>query len=511
MQAHAQKLVDDSIVERVNTNNNNNNNNDSTLCFCQVFTVLETDSTGAQRQRVICWTKAQNEFLEDPYTPDMKQLQHQSGYIDAVRDETAATGDLKISFYQVEIPQAARRIFRFKDDHNNIYQFKRLPMGLCVSAEIMQIITETLALLPSRIVPKATIIDDNNNNSKQDIQLLVHTRGKVWIDGFQHVGTPSAVADTVEKIIAVSKFVGATWKGDGVQIAREYDFIGLRFNHNNHSVRIADKTISKLPKENFAASSNTKYKISFLETTVSRLLFCSSALRVIPAQFYFAMKWINRHITKYNKTGIDEEIIIPAIVAEQLNDWKTKAKKIVYLNQENRTFENFDIIYSDASAYGWGGYWIGADGSIAIVGGRWPEQYGNEEASRQMAVLEARALDHTVNAFWERLKGNRNVEIRVDNTSLQHGMISGKAKKSATLNDALLPILTRLAEHEFLFSISYVNTKENFADGPSRGDFSLTNTRTKDPIDKNRGTSGMAAAYKNLLSPVNNQVNKDHG
>ena len=519
LKAHAEQLEKDGIISKVQLDNNNNNKYSGqkygdTLALCDLFTVIENDSDGSQRQRVICWTRKLNSYLSTIYKPDMKQLKHQSFYVDAVRDECAAFGDLAISYYQVEIPKASRRIYRFLDEEGNLYEFNRLPMGLSPSAEILQLYTETLALLPTRVKPQEITLQ-----SGEKVQTnLSGVVGKVWIDGFQHTGSANSVAYAAEKIRKVSEFCGVTWKkqkaynNEEIVISKEYDFIGIHFDHNKHQVSVARKTLDKLPAPYKAGG---EYEVTQLEKDISRLLFCTGALRIMSATFYFALKWVNRHVARLNKPDADlnQKVVLPKHVASLLNVWICKSKLFVHLPPSNVIVKptRYDVLFTDASAYGWGAIFIGADGDIAITGGKWDKRYTSQEASRLMSVLEAQALNQGLLAFKERLRQNKNVELRVDNTSVQHAMAKGKAKNSIALNEEIKQPLQWLYDEDFLFTISYVNTKENFADAPSRGNFDLSiSTRTavtKAVANLNRGSVGMTGRNKNqVISTVQKQI-----
>ena len=494
LKQHAEKLCQDGIATKVASAGEKFI--DDTLAICKLFVVIENEKTVDERLRCICWPKDLNEYLSGHYVPDMKQLQHQSKYIDSVADECAVIADLAISFYQYEIPKQYRRIYRFYDAEGNLYEFCRLAMGLGPAAEMMQIYTEILALNPTRVRPQTLRLDDGSTIETQHHGVAAP---KVWVDGIQCTGSRAAVEAAAHKIEKVSEYCGVTWKkqknhnNKGVVVAEEYDFVGIHFNHRQHLVSIADKTLNKLPAPYIQKAA---YSILQLEKDVSRLLFCTGALRIIPARFYFAMKWVNRNICRYNKTGEDVQLHLPPSVTKQLNEWISRAKKFVHLPPSKTSTilkpERYDVLFTDASAFGWGAFFIGADGDIAITGGAWEKSFTPQEASKMMSLLEAKALDLGLRAFEERLLNYKNVEIRIDNTSVLNGLIHGKARHSIVLNEYLQPSLDWLTEHEFRFTVSYVNTKDNFADAPSRGDHSISN-RTEVPAAAylNRGTQGM--------------------
>jgi hypothetical protein len=499
---HGARLVQDKIASRVPRDQRNDSKS-----FCIPFFILE-NKDGKERLRFICWTEEINKILQDDYTPQMSQLQHSSRFVDAVRDECAATGDLKISFFQVEIPEKYRKYFRFFDIADDLYEMNRLPMGLRTSAEIMQLIVETLAGVPSAVKASAYV---NGEKLALCNKRLTTT---VWIDGFQSSGPRHECEAAAERIRKVAAWCGVTWK-DGVKVEDKYDFIGIHFDHNIHRVTVAEKTLKKLPHQ---YNSKKQVTVTQLEKDISRLFFCSGVLRIIPAHFYYSIKWVNRQIAKLNKEGDDFAVTLPPSVVTALNSWLGKSKSFLELlpktttkssassefNKNNNNssssasskLQTFDILFTDASITGWGAFFITSTAEVAIIGGKWPPEM--DASSKTIAYLEARAVFLALTHFKQRLLKNKNVDIRIDNSSVGIGLLKGKAKDSPQLNEDLKPSLDWLVSHDLCYSIKHVDTKENWADGPSRGSVDqklLRLTRTEvSTINENRGSLGRQAA-----------------
>ena len=269
---HAAKLVEDGLCsplprDKLHTVRGKNN----------AFTVLE-EKPADLRQRFILWTKDANEVLND-YEAKV-DLKHSSFYIDSVSEEAAVVGDMKISFFQYEIPEKYRCMFAFCDSDGDWYTLNRLPMGFRPSVEIIQLICETLSLQTTAVVPSVSIPVNNNNNNNNNninnnnnnnetIQLTSNrTTHRTWVDGFQVTGKREECEAVSHKIKKISNYVGVTWKDDGAELLQEYDFIGIHFNHNLHQVTVADKTLSKLPQK---VSTTQLYFTTELEAMISRL------------------------------------------------------------------------------------------------------------------------------------------------------------------------------------------------------------------------------------------------
>jgi hypothetical protein len=488
---HCNQLVSDSIAARVPAADVVNSVGQNTS-----FNVLERDSDGQPRLRAITWTHFINDYLSDVanYQPQMSQLQAPGYFIDDVRRETAGVGDVKISFFQVLVPEAARRMLRFCDSEGNWYELLRLPMGLRTSAEMMQLIVETVSGKITAVKPSASI-------DGEIVKLAsTGTRVSVWIDGFRIAGPKAEVLSDLERIRRVGKYVNLTWKNNKISQADEYDFIGIRFNHKTHSVSVAEKTLSKLPK---SYAYDSEILITDLEKDISRLFFCSSVLRIVPGNFFYAMKWANRQVSKLNAgIPLDTKVSVPRSVCDQVNRWLKAARSTLTLpmssndnNNNNNKNKKYDILFTDASVHGWGAYYISSDGSVAIIGGKWNETIDNP-SSQKIAELEARALFLALEHFKERLLINKNLDIRIDNTSVVAAIFKGKSKTSPTLNAEIIDSVNWLVENDFAFSIAYVNTKDNWADKPSRGLIDaccfITDTEVK-RLYLNRGSRGRLA------------------
>ena len=483
--ADAQKLVADGTATHISDSSQS-----PTKAFGIPFNVIE-EKDGKLRRRFIFWTKAMNDFLEEVenYQPDLKNLKFQNYYLDSAADNLAVTGDLKISFFQVEIPESARQYFRFTDADGNIYQLTRLPMGLKVSPEIMQLIVECLAGLPEACKPSAKI-----NGIEYDLQ---DRDGdvKVWIDGFANSYLNSNAANrAMERIKAIARYCKVTWKDPGVIIERKYDFVGVHFDHENHTVKVADKTLNKLPSASFVPKQSIK--ISELERLVSRLIFCSSVTRDILGKYFFLLKWSNRQIAKLNSSGIDSEVQLPATCTNLLNSWIKSSSKILHINKSNIKNE-YDILFVDASNFGWGAYFVSSSGVVAIVGEKWNEEI-LQNPQYNINVLEAYAVELALKAFEERLNDNCNVDIRVDNTSSLFGILKSKSKSDNSFhNKHIVNVVEFLKSRNYEYTLQYVNTAENWADGPSRGKGDVVCPNPEQitaVLHSNRGTHGRQAA-----------------
>jgi hypothetical protein len=133
-----------------------------------------------------------------------------------------------------------------------------------------------------------------------------------------------------------------------------------------------------------------------------------------------------------------------------------------------------------------------ATGEIAITGAPWPR--GTDTSSGNMAVLEATAVELSINAFGTRLLQRRNVDLRIDNTSVTAGYLRAIAR-SAPLNERIAAPLLWLRDNDIMYTATYVRSADNWADEPSRN----RPTRAEAPPHVSRGEVGRVARTVNFL------------
>jgi hypothetical protein len=407
-----------------------------------VFTVKESKSEG-DRLRPIGDPCEINAALHPHYQSNMN-LKHVSAYTSAVAEEIACIGDLAISFFQVEIPHFARCNFRFRDSDGTMYEWNRMIMGHKVSAEIIQILTEVLAGVP-RALKNAPI------PSRQ-------TSTHVWVDGFRVAGTRRRVQQACDDIVQRSNFVGATWKEDPL-LSSEYDFDGVHFDHRTHTVRVADKTLAKIPRD--APKSARK---SFYEALVARLIFVAGVLNIPLMSYYMLLKISNRYANSLNNGDHDCVVTFPEKIFPQLQQLVSAAFTNKFIAAASST--GHDVLYTDASTKGWGAFYIAPTQEVAIVGAPWPDSQA--ATSDNIAELEAIAVENAISCFSKRLSIRKNVELRVDNSSVSAALRRALAK-AGSINDRLADSMKYLANNNFKYSVSLVKSSENLADAPSRG------------------------------------------
>jgi hypothetical protein len=413
--------------------------------------------------RCIFWPKRHNDWLDTCYECEVP-LAHISQYLGAVRNECGVTGDFTSGFFQVEIPAAARCNFRFVDAAGRLMQMCRLPMGLSVSVEIMQLVTEAMIGSERVCVPAKAIRG---------------VTSAAWVDDFQIVGARDRVANAARLIQARIDDAGGTLKAP-LELRTKYVFIGVEFDHTTESVAVAQKTLAKLPKH-----IPERMALRDVEALVSRLNWCDAVLHVPLSKHQFAFKWAVRQCNAMNRgrKRPEEVVPVPNTIRTELIQWRRQAEQSqritrridAHLRLRGRaaaTMSEDDfavVLYTDASLQGAGA--VFEDRRTfrrAVIGKPWSD--GVNYQSGDMGFLEGKAVEFAVDTFWDELAAARNVLIYVDNTSVHAALQSTSGNtKANSLHRALAPTLERMWQQGIAYVARYIHTSENIADAPSRG------------------------------------------
>ena len=183
----------------------------------------ENSTEMSERLRFIYWTKRHNEALSKiNYKCDVP-LEHINKYLDRVCDEVGATADFTSGFYQVEIPAASRSWYRFADAAGNVYQMRRMPMGLRIAVEIMQTIAEAVCGT-TRVCSEKCVISG--------------VCADVWVDDVRISGEKSRVEHACAKINARADEMSITFKKH-ISFSSSYVCLGVSFDHAAHTVSVS--------------------------------------------------------------------------------------------------------------------------------------------------------------------------------------------------------------------------------------------------------------------------------
>lgn len=414
---------------------------------------VKVDETGTliERVRFIYWSKRQNAALKSSSSRYRVKthMYHTSYYMSAIRAEAAVVGDIKSGFSHIAIPKKARAWFRFEDEDGNVYQMCRLPLGLVPSCQIMEVVT--LALIGSPIVCATPYI------TRPDVRV------DGYVDDFRAAGSTRALEYFTSETNRRAALFNVQLKKP-LEIAESVTFLGVVFDHGTKQVRIAPKTLSKLPD-----SIGSSVAAGLLYRTVARLIFCSAPLKIGLFAFYMTMKHTTSVCNKINNRVIDDETLIsvPEGLRSSINRW-------IQLARGSATYDRDDwapptsprcTLYTDASLRGWGAHFISSTGAVYIVGGKWRDP--SQLSSKDINQLEGRAVRYAFSALKEHILRHRVVDLRIDNTSVLSAMQRGRGK-AETVHFETLDAIKFAFESKIVIKAEYVASAENKADITSR-------------------------------------------
>ena len=405
------------------------------------FTVVEL---AKGRRRAIHWPEEQNAASERVYTPDVP-LQHISAYLDDVHTECGAVFDLKCGFWEVLLPESARAWYRFRDASGTLYEMQRLLMGHRAAVELMQLLTSVVAGDPEVVLAKHA----------------APARVRVWVDGFRYSGVRGDVQSAINLAIENARALNATYKDQVSAPVDAYDFIGVHWDHAKHTVRVADKTLGKLPSSVAAALSARD-----IEQLVGRLIFTAGVTQTPLADFYFAMKWAKRvcHAINVGLTKIDDSVSVPPSVRQLLDAW-IATTSAAHKPRQVRDGE-WPILFTDATLTNYGAVLVMPSRQIFVTGAAF-----DDGTQQHIATREAQAVLYALQDFHHHLQEVPGVELHIDNTTVEGALRRGAAKSdvlAGVISDIHHATILRSKSRPLEFRVTRIASDDNPADGPSR-------------------------------------------
>lgn len=447
----AEQIISKNVAEKVDLKIHGKTKGSGRVFFVKEIKVSE-DGVLKPRLRFIFWPKRMNEWLNRIGYDCEALLHHISKYLENITDERGATADAASGFYQYTIPQHARCWFRFMDSEGNLYQMCRLPMGLAVSVEIMQLMMEVLIGNPQYVLEKFSITNVKSNAFVDDIRIS---------------GSAAEVTKTCDIINNRAVELNITLKTPLSPLSR-YTYLGAFFNHDDHSISMGEKLRQRIPT---VIDSPTIIGKDF-HSLIGRLIHVTAMLHLPLISFMLLIKWAARKFNQFNKDPKLAEAVLtlPPFAVDKLNSWCRVAHstRFFFNNNNNNNNNKRLIIYVDASKTGWGATVITPELQIFHTGGKWSEQ----QQQLHINLLEATAFRNSVISFADLIINIRDVDFRIDNTSVECSVHRGAARKEEMIKIIQHPI-EFLVAFDVKTTSSYVKSKDNLADPISRQSVSL--------------------------------------
>lgn len=447
-------FAEDEVLERVTPDMEDEN---PTLGAVIVFFVVE-ERDDAERLRMICWTRIDNEFNGD-YIADVP-IRHVSHYLPQVHAEAGGKRDAKCGFYQLNPPKEVRAKYRFYDADGNLWQLCRGSMGHCVMPEIMQRATGVTAGHPDYVQP-------------QFVLPVAHC--DILIDGVRAADTMHNLDRYFADVDARAELLGLKWNTKDSVIGTRYVFDGVEFDHTTHKVAVGPKLRAKIARQRL-----DRITYGELESLVARLDHASAIVQAKVPKYYWVLKFVRRRINLLNRGIVRPDEILPDGIPDAtlhlLRRWINEVVRTVGPDKvpifvtppkPGQRIPHLFTLFTDASKKGWGAVLIfNPTGQVWVAGDRWPAGHSFEINKDEM-----RAVSNAIAAFTQLLSQYPDcvVDLRVDNTSVEHAIRKGRAK-SANLSEELVTLLETKEATRIGLNGTYVNTKHNLADAESRGE-----------------------------------------
>lgn len=449
---HAQKLVDDGIAVRVTDDDLAQR---PTMGAMKVLLVLEdkVDDSGnaSQRLRVCHWPKEQNASIKGDYKAQLP-LGHIGEYVHIASADCAATLDLKCGFWQMPLPRASRHFYRYRDADGVLYEMTRIMMGHSVSVELMQLLAGVVFGDPDVV--------QHQYRSPAPV--------RIWVDGAIFYGTRELVAESVAMSKRNAQLFSAVFKDGNDAPSKHVTFIGAEWNFDNHTVRLAKKTRSKLPHV-----LRTSMSAKDVEQLVGRLIFAGGLLQLPLAEFYWALKWAKRACNGINNGRLqpDQPVDVPRSVYPQLRRWLSAAHNAAKPRIVDASTER-PCLFADATLKTWGGVLALPTGQVLLTGGKFLD-----DVEPIIAVREAQAALYAFQDFREALRQYKAVNLIIDNTTAEQSICKGKSS-CAQLALVVRDMLRESIDMDVAIIVSRVKSADNPADEPSRElDFNIDKLR----------------------------------
>jgi hypothetical protein len=416
------------------------------------FSVREEKESGPRR-RLVVWPKSQNMAVYAAGFSSATSMQHVSAYLHAVEKPFGLTRDLKVGFWQIPLDNKASRNFCFSDSNGRCFRMLRLPMGHSCSVDIQEIVTGAISGSLAFCKPGST--DGAENTLSGPVP-------DIWVDGARWAGSFDQLQAIALAVDARAKTFGATWK-ECTPPSASYDFIGVHFDHHASTVRVADKTLAKIPP-----ACPTAISPRHLEQLVGRLLFAGGVVSVPIAKFFLAIKWCRRVFNRANATlNWTDAVHPPPSVASLLSTWCHEASRTRTWHKP--TGSGIAHLFTDSTLVGWGAVFVSPDNAVFATGGH----FGGKEFT-SINAAECDAVRLGVESFFDNIKTAAVLRVVVDNTSTSSDLISGKSNSAELAASVAKTVDALQALKGTRISLSYVMSQENPADLPSRAPLSAS-------------------------------------
>jgi hypothetical protein len=421
----------------------------------KLFTVYEE---AKHRRRIIQWPIQLNDEIRFGFSSNIKLSAVPEQCAQIMQGAYVVCHDLAISYYQGELAEEVQPYYGIVAEDGTEYVATRMVMGGVPFAEVNDFALKVLAF-----------------TEEPEVTTITH------IDNLRYVGPLDAVRRADKKFRERVEFVGAVINEDELTKPHQVGvFCGIRYNAENGTVSLTEKTVEKLndAKAKLLAGSPTNEDVCVI---FGLLLWASTVCHAPLAKFYMAIKFVRRRMSQTAK--LEALLTDPAMLWSSARPhfihWFNHLISNIPVVPLRRQMSRDVIVFTDASKSGYGGCFFDiATAQVLFTAGQWRQ----EDASKSINELELKAVALVLDE-WAGLMGNKDVHLRVDNTTAKSALKKGRSDHHH-LNEILLTTLPVIKSFK-TFTVEYVKSEENVADSLSRG--------AQGDIDRTRRTAELVS------------------
>ena len=432
-----------------------------TRAYCETFTVVEAEK---ERRRLINWPVVINDSIRDslnksPVVPAMEHIANYLGLFECAGANTktvGATFDGKLAFWQVPLPDSARAFQRCRDASGRLVQITRLTMGHVDSVALTQLICASIAghhdVVQRQFRTAAPVCD-------------------IWVDGFRYAGTPQQVQRAIDDMRRVATAVRFTLK-DAIAKphAAPYDFIGVSWDHEQRTVRVADKVRRRIIDQVVGPT----MRAGDIEAFVGRLIFASGVTQNALVEHYYAVQFARRVCNKLNASDdsairVDTHVTVPIDVRAAFDKWRSEVLATVKPSVRRVQSDKVGTLFVDATLTGYGAVFVSPTNELLIIGNRFGPQHALPSGdSPIIAAREAQTVGIALGALERHVRKCDALRLFIDNTVAESNIKRGCAR-TEDIAAAVNSVLSKSKAWQLPIQVFRVSTKLNPADEPSRG------------------------------------------
>ena len=282
----------------------------------------------------------------------------------------AAQFDFSAWFDQIPLEEIVARFFGIRT-RLGLLLLLCVAMGFRPACQIAQALTRSISAVPFDIFAASCV------------------------DNAAFMGPISVVVAAAREFISRAATVGAQLKDTTISICTEYDFLGERYDHVMKTRRLTNKTATKAAYAASVLRTHTTLRTKQIQAIFGLLLYAANTLRISIAKFHWAMRFLSLVCSEPQETPHT----ISADVRAEMLAWAETAAENSPVPVHTPDVEPGFVIYTDASATGWGAISVSKGGNVIQISRPWSEEELEQYNVHSSVVAEPLAIRKAVAAL----------------------------------------------------------------------------------------------------------------